>query len=91
MAGLLLVLLDRLQTHELLLAADPATGATRTLLSEADPAWINLHPQSGGAQRGGYWICPGSCRMAAAFCGPRRTRRAGGWSCTGRMARWTAC
>lgn len=35
---------DRLQREERLLAADPATGATRTLLEERDDAWLNLWP-----------------------------------------------
>ena len=34
--------MDREQQHALLLAVDPKTGATRTLLEEQDPAWINL-------------------------------------------------
>ena len=34
--------MDRAQQHALLLAVDPKSGATRTLLEEQDPAWINL-------------------------------------------------
>lgn len=34
---------NREQTHELLLAVDPATGKTTTLLEEHDDAWLNLH------------------------------------------------
>jgi len=34
--------LDREQQHGLVLAIDPKTGATRTLLSEQDAAWINV-------------------------------------------------
>ncbi|HET9551748.1 MAG TPA: DPP IV N-terminal domain-containing protein, partial [Anaeromyxobacteraceae bacterium] len=37
-----LVVLDRRQTALALLAADPATGRTRVLLEEHDPAWVNL-------------------------------------------------
>ncbi len=41
---LALVVMDRAQSEEVLLAADPATGATRALLEERDPAWLNLAP-----------------------------------------------
>jgi dipeptidyl-peptidase 4 len=41
---LALLVQNREQTEELLLAADPATGATRTLLVERDAAWLNLEP-----------------------------------------------
>jgi dipeptidyl-peptidase 4 len=40
--------MDRPQQHALLLAVDPKTGATRTLLEEEDAAWINLHHLGGG-------------------------------------------
>ena len=39
---LTLVVLDRAQTHEAVLAVDTQTGATRTLLTEADAAWLDL-------------------------------------------------
>ncbi len=39
---LALLVQNREQTEERLLAADPETGATRTLLVETDPAWLNL-------------------------------------------------
>jgi dipeptidyl-peptidase 4 len=39
---LTLLVQNREQTEERLLAADPATGATRTLLMESDAAWLNL-------------------------------------------------
>ncbi|HJL19486.1 MAG TPA: DPP IV N-terminal domain-containing protein [Sandaracinaceae bacterium LLY-WYZ-13_1] len=39
---LTLLVQDRAQEHERLLAADPATGSTRELLTESDEAWINL-------------------------------------------------
>jgi dipeptidyl-peptidase-4 len=35
---------NREQTEERLLAVDPATGATRTLLVESDDAWLNIEP-----------------------------------------------
>ncbi|MFN8587395.1 MAG: DPP IV N-terminal domain-containing protein [Candidatus Eisenbacteria bacterium] len=40
---LALLVMDRVQQHELLLAADAASGATRTLLEERDDVWLNLH------------------------------------------------
>ncbi len=39
-----LVVLDRKQQELVLLAADPRTGATRALVRETDPAWVNLVP-----------------------------------------------
>ena len=45
-APLTLLVQARPQKTELLLAADPATGATHTLLSETDPAWLNLDPDT---------------------------------------------
>lgn len=41
---------NRAQTEECLLAVDPRTGATRTLLVERDDAWLNLD------QRFPYWL-----------------------------------
>nr|WP_272946375.1 DPP IV N-terminal domain-containing protein [Anaeromyxobacter sp. PSR-1] len=41
---LALVVQDRLQKEERVLAADPATGRTRTLLVERDDAWLDLWP-----------------------------------------------
>jgi dipeptidyl-peptidase-4 len=40
--GLTLVVQTRDQTELALLRADPKTGATQTLLTERDPAWVNL-------------------------------------------------
>ncbi|RKH60425.1 S9 family peptidase [Corallococcus interemptor] len=42
---LTLLVQNRLQTEEQLLAVDPATGRTRVLLTEKDAAWINLHQE----------------------------------------------
>ncbi|RKH53186.1 S9 family peptidase [Corallococcus llansteffanensis] len=42
---LTLVVQNRLQTEEQVLAVDPATGKTRVLLTEQDKAWINLQQQ----------------------------------------------
>jgi dipeptidyl-peptidase-4 len=41
-APLSLVVLDRRQRELVLLAADPATGETRVLAREEDPAWVNV-------------------------------------------------
>ena len=54
--------MDREQQHALLLAVDPKTGGTRTLLEEQDPAWINLQ-QYGPDRRGEplpLWLPDGS-------------------------------
>ena len=40
--ALTLYVMDRPQQHAVLLAVDPKTGATRTLLEEQDPAWVSL-------------------------------------------------
>lgn len=39
---LTLVVQNRAQTREAVLAADPSTGRTTVLLTEEDPAWLNL-------------------------------------------------
>ena len=54
--------MDRAQQHALLLAVDPKTGATRTLLEEQDPAWINL--QLIGAGRRGERLRRCGCPTA---------------------------
>jgi dipeptidyl-peptidase-4 len=41
---LTLLVQNREQTEEQLLAVDPSTGGTRTLLVEHDDAWLNLEP-----------------------------------------------
>ena len=41
-APLTLLVMNRAQTEEALLAADPVLGTTRTLWVERDPAWLNL-------------------------------------------------
>jgi dipeptidyl-peptidase-4 len=62
----LLYVLDRLQQVGQLLALDPATGKTRTLVEERDAAWVNIDPSvprwlkdgSGflwSTERGGEW------------------------------------
>ncbi|HVP14887.1 MAG TPA: DPP IV N-terminal domain-containing protein [Terriglobales bacterium] len=44
-APLTILVQDRAQQEEALLAVDPATGATDTLLVERDPAWLNVDSQ----------------------------------------------
>jgi dipeptidyl-peptidase-4 len=54
--------MDRVQQHALLLGVDPKTGATKTVLEEEDPAWINLQ-QFGPERRGEplpLWLPDGS-------------------------------
>jgi dipeptidyl-peptidase-4 len=59
-----LVLLTRLQTQEVVLSVDPATGRTQTLLTDTDAAWLNLDPQHGlgltAAKTLPYWLKDGS-------------------------------
>lgn len=40
--GPVILVQDRLQEHQVLLSADPATGVTREILREEDAAWLNL-------------------------------------------------
>jgi dipeptidyl-peptidase-4 len=42
-----LVVLNRAQTEERVLAVDPATGHATTLLAETDPAWVNSTTELG--------------------------------------------
>jgi len=44
-APLCILVQNRAQQEELLLAVDPATGKTRELLRENDAAWLNLNPK----------------------------------------------
>ncbi|MBA3961863.1 MAG: DPP IV N-terminal domain-containing protein [Chthoniobacterales bacterium] len=44
-APLSILVLNRAQQDERLLAVDPPTGATRELLHESDSAWLNLDPR----------------------------------------------
>ena len=52
--GLTLAVQTRLQQELVLLRADPATGKTTTLLTEHDPAWVNLHHDHP------HWLADGS-------------------------------
>jgi dipeptidyl-peptidase-4 len=65
-APLTILVQNRAQTEEILLAVDPATGATRELLVERDPEWLNLdgdvprwlpdgHSFLWTTERGGAW------------------------------------
>lgn len=65
-APLTLLVQNRAQSEELLLAVDRRTGATRELLRETDGAWLNIDPEMprwlpGGksflwtSERGGAW------------------------------------
>ena len=53
-APLTVLVQNREQTDAILLSVDPATGATTTLLTEHDDAWINLD------QRMPHWLADGS-------------------------------
>ncbi|HEY1110247.1 MAG TPA: DPP IV N-terminal domain-containing protein, partial [Opitutaceae bacterium] len=48
-APLCILVQNRTQTEQRLLAVDPVTGATRELLRETDPAWLNLDDNSSGS------------------------------------------
>ena len=65
-APLTLLVLNRRQTDELLLAVDTTTGATTKLLAEHDDAWLNLDP---GLPR---WLEDGKAFLWS-------TERRGGW------------
>lgn len=66
------LVLDRDQTHLALYAFDPATGARRTLLEEADDAWLNV---DAGAPR---WLDDGTFLWM--------TERTGAWTLERRAA-----
>ncbi|MGZ6081280.1 MAG: DPP IV N-terminal domain-containing protein, partial [Myxococcaceae bacterium] len=60
--ALTLYVMDRAQQHAQLLAVDPKTGATRVLLEEQDPAWLNLEFVGGGRRANPLplWLPDGS-------------------------------
>ncbi len=64
------VLLNRAETEEIVLAVDAATGRTTKLLTETDSAWLNIVPGYGGASGGArplpYWLPDGSGFLWAA-------------------------
>ncbi len=61
-----LVVMNRAETEQRVLAVDPATGRTTTLLAETDPAWIDAAPVGPGtrADQGAlampHWLPDGS-------------------------------
>lgn len=62
-APLTLLVQNRAQTDERLLAVDPATGGTRELLRETDAAWLNLDDNAAGSSGSGrppFWFKDGS-------------------------------
>ena len=62
-----LVVLDRSQTHEAVLAVDERTGATHTLLTEGDAAWLDLVPREDApAMKLPAWLPDGSGFLWAA-------------------------
>ena len=64
---LTLVVLNRAQTTERVLAVDPATGHATPLLTETDPAWLNLTPDiSGSGLPLPHWLPDGSGFLWAA-------------------------
>ncbi len=70
---LCLVVLNRAQTEERVLAVDPATGHATTLLAESDPAWLDIDPLPRADGRGlPLWLPDGSGFLWAA-------ERDGGW------------
>ncbi len=77
---LVLLVQDRAQRSERLLAADPRSGATRLLLEERDDAWLNLVPgmprwlEDG---RGFLWVTERRGAPELELRGPRGEPRAG--------------
>lgn len=71
--ALSLVVLNRAQTEERVLRVDPATGRVATLLTEHDPAWINITPSGEGRGHAlPRWLPDGSGFLWAA-------ERGGAW------------
>jgi dipeptidyl-peptidase-4 len=68
--ALSLVLFNREQTEEVVLAVDPDTGKTTRLLTDKDPAWLNLNPDYGlssaGAKKMPFWLADGKSFLWAA-------------------------
>ncbi len=67
-APLTLVLQNRAETREVVARVDPATGAVTPILTETDPAWINISPEAylRGAKTLPYWLPDGSGFLWAA-------------------------
>jgi dipeptidyl-peptidase-4 len=71
-AKLTLVVQNRAETVEKVLAVDPASGAAQTLLTETDPAWLELTASHGIAGRDlPVWLPDGSGFVWAAARSPQ--------------------
>lgn len=64
--GLFLVVLDRAQRQERVLHVDQGTGATAVLLTDTDPAWLNLTPIEGAGGLDLPYALPGGDFLWAA-------------------------
>ena len=86
--ALTLLVQNRAQTEQRLLAVNPATGQTGELLRETDPAWLNLDDNfagSSGDRKPPFWFRDGSHFLWT-------TERRGAWQvelrdATGRLVR----
>ena len=67
-APLTLVLQNRLETREVVAVVNTATGEVRPILTETDPAWINISPEAylRGAKPLPYWLPNGAGFLWAA-------------------------
>ncbi|MCQ8277471.1 prolyl oligopeptidase family serine peptidase [Acetobacteraceae bacterium KSS8] len=66
-----LVVMNRAETEERVLAVDPGTGNTTELLRETDPAWVAIAPVAAGTRAGQalplpHWFADGSGFLWAA-------------------------
>lgn len=57
---LAVVLFNRAQTREQVMAIDPATGGTKVLLNQSDDAWIELAPHASSGGRDLPYFLPGN-------------------------------
>ncbi|MBB3173759.1 dipeptidyl-peptidase-4 [Endobacter medicaginis] len=64
--GLFLVVLDRAQRQERVLRVDPDTGATTAVLTDTDPAWLDLTPLDGAGGLDLPYALPGGDFLWAA-------------------------
>ncbi len=69
-----IVVMNRAETEERVLAVDPATGDTAELLRETDPAWVAIAPVGPGTRAGHalplpHWFADGSGFLWAAETG----------------------
>ena len=62
-----LVVMNRAETEERVLAVDPATGHADTILTDTDPAWVNATPElARDPQPLPHWLADGSGFLWAA-------------------------